>query len=135
MNQHPYLRAYMAGIVAPTLATVLALTAFCVARFVYRHPEPLERLLIFPMALAPNAWGLWNMLYVRLRTRRQFSIGLYGAGLVFVLMPLGFLVQKAVGLMIWKPHLFAIGFPLALVVYYLVWKHVVGFFNELLGIS
>ena len=135
MNQHPYLRAYMAGIVVPTLAMVLVITAFCVSRFGYQDSEPIERLLVFPIALAPNAWGLWNMLYVRLRTRRPFSIGLYGAGLVFVLTPLGFLVQKAVGLMIWKPHLFAIGFPLALVVYYLVWKHVVGFFNELLGIA
>lgn len=135
MNQHPYLRAYMAGIVVPTLAMVIVLTAFCVARFVYKHPEPLERLLVFPMAMVPNGWGVWNMLYLRLRARRQFSIGLYGAALVFLLTPMGFLVQKAVGLMIWKPGLFAVGFPVALIAYYLVWKHVVGFFNELLGIA
>lgn len=30
---------------------------------------------------------------------------------------------------------FPIGFPIAVVVYYLVWKHLVGFFNELLGIA
>ncbi len=29
MNSHPYLRAYMAGIVVPTIALVIIVTAFC----------------------------------------------------------------------------------------------------------
>jgi hypothetical protein len=37
--------------------------------------------------------------------------------------------------MVWTPTAFAIGFPVALVVYYLAWKHVVGFFNELVGVG
>src|SRR5260370_39244542 len=32
MNQHRYLRAYMAGIVAPTVFLLIGLTVFCVAR-------------------------------------------------------------------------------------------------------
>jgi len=29
----------------------------------------------------------------------------------------------------------AVGFSLALIVYYLVWKYIVGFFNQVLGIA
>ena len=31
--------------------------------------RPLERALIFPMAVVPNVWGLWNVLYLALRHR------------------------------------------------------------------
>jgi len=37
MNNHPYLRAYMAGISVPTPILLVALTAFTIARFVYTH--------------------------------------------------------------------------------------------------
>ena len=44
--------------------------------------RPLERALLFPMAVVPNAWGLWNMLYLRLRPRVGSHSGLFGALLV-----------------------------------------------------
>jgi hypothetical protein len=60
MNTHPYLRAYMAGIVAPSFGLLVALTVFIVTRLVLQVPIPIERVIIFPMALVPNAFGLWN---------------------------------------------------------------------------
>lgn len=136
MNRHPYLRAYMAGIAIPTMFMLIALAFFCIARFVYKLPFPIERLLVFPMTLVPNAWGAWNMLYVKFHSRRYIPIGFHGAALVFVLVPAGFSLGRALGLFAWVPQtLVVIVFPIGLIAYYLLWKHVVGFFNELLGIA
>ena len=57
MNAHPYLRAYMAGISVPTPLLLVALTLFSIARFVYNVPVPVERVIIFPMAIVPNLFG------------------------------------------------------------------------------
>ena len=79
MNQHKYLRAYMAGIVVPTIVLLLGVTAFCIGRYVYDFSVPLERLMIFPMAVVPNLWGLWNMLFLASHSRTHLSIGIHGA--------------------------------------------------------
>ena len=86
---HPYLRAYMAGIVVPTAFLLVAMTVFTLARFVFEVPVPIERVVVFPMALIPNLFGVWNMLYVGLRSRSPLSIGAHGALLPFVIVPLG----------------------------------------------
>jgi len=137
MNRHPYLRAYMAGIVIPTAFLLIAMTAFTIARFVYDVPMQIERVIVFPMAVVPNAWGLWNMLYLRLGSRRWLSIGVHGALLPLVIAPVGYAIIRSVSLSIpdLLVHVFPIAFPIAVVVYYLLWKHVVGFFNDLLGIA
>ena len=64
MNTHPYLRAYMPGIVVPTVFLLVAMTGFMLARFVYNVPVPIERVIVFPMAVVPNLWGAWNVLRV-----------------------------------------------------------------------
>src|SRR5262249_38566368 len=135
MNRHPYLRAYMAGIAVPTMFMLVVLTFFCVARFRYHVAFPIERLMLFPVTLVPNAWGLWNMLYVRLHARLQVPIGVYGALFLVPWIPIAYFIQQVTDLMIWTPTLVAIAFPVAIVLYYLAWKHLVGFFNELLGIA
>lgn len=135
MNRHPYLRAYMAGITIPTGFLLVAIAGFIVARHVFNVPIPIERVIAFPMAVVPNLWGVWNMLFVALHSRRWLSIGFHGALLPFLLAPAGYLVQKALGVMIWNPQIVICAFPIGLVFYYLAWKHVVGFFNELLGIA
>src|SRR5437667_351118 len=88
MNQHIYLRAYMAGIVVPTIFLLVVVTVFTIARYVYNIPVPMERVIVFPMAVVPNAWGLWNVLFVALRSRLQLPIGLHGALLPILLAPL-----------------------------------------------
>ena len=136
MKPHPYLRAYMAGITLPTLFLLVAMTVFTFSRFVYDIDVPVERLIVFPMAIIPNLWGLWNMLYVRLRPRR-IPLGIYGALLPLVVAPL------AVGITSWihftvPPFIvqvLPIALPVAMGLYYLLWKHAVGFFNETLGIA
>lgn len=137
MNQHPYLRAYMAGIVVPTAFLLIAMTVFTIVRYVYNVPFQIERVIVFPMAIVPNVWGLWNMLYLALGSRRWISLGLYGALLPFLLAPLGFALTRIVHFDIpsFLLHAFPYGFLGGIAIYYLLWKHLVGFFNDLLGIS
>lgn len=148
MNTHPYLRGYMAGIFAPNLFLLLVLTGFVVSRLIFRVPIPIERVIVFPMALVPNLFGLWNVLYVWLRNRRHLSIGFHGALLPLIMAPLGgagacwlgFLTIGEHGITwfdaITAPYyLIAFWFLAALVAYYLVWKYIVGFLNQVLGIA
>ncbi|MBZ5553452.1 MAG: hypothetical protein LAO21_12080 [Acidobacteriia bacterium] len=137
MNTHPYLRAYMAGIVVPTVFLLVIFSFFCVARFVYDIPVPIERIIVFPMALVPNLWGLWNMLYLSLHSHRRLPLGIHGAIIPLWAVPIGLAFARGLDFAI--PHFFptmlAITLPGLLVIYYLVWKYFVGFFNELLGIA
>jgi hypothetical protein len=137
MNQHTYLRAYLAGIAVPTVFLLVVMTGYSVLRYVYDFPVPVERVIVFPMAVVPNAWGLWNILFIVLRHRWQLTIGLHGALLPFLLSPLGFLVA---GLLNFPFPSFAaktlpVAAAVALIVYYLAWKYLVGFLNRVVEIA
>lgn len=139
MNTHPYFRAYMAGITIPTMLLLIMMTVFILCRHVYNVPIPIERVIVFPMAIVPNLWGSWNMLYVLLHSRRyhHLPIGFHGALLTFIVVPLAFTVTRAVDFPIptFVATAFPFVFPVMVVVFYLVWKHLVGFCNQLLGIA
>jgi hypothetical protein len=148
MKTHPYLRAYMAGVVVPNVALLVAITAFFVTRLIYGFSIPVERVIVFPMALVPNLFGVWNMFYVWLRPRRHLPIGLHGALLPFLVVPIAFTIAKSLGFLAVTPgglvwfQAITMHYPFvatwflgALIVYYLLWKYLVGFFNELLGIA
>ena len=148
MTTHPYLRAYMAGIAFPTMFLLVGVAGFCVARYGYGVPVPIERVIMFPMAILPNGFGVWNAFYVWLKPRRHLPIGLHGALLPFFLAPLGVTLATFLGFLSFGAHGFvwfqvltlpyafvATAFCIAIVVYYLIWKHLVGFFNEVLGIA
>jgi hypothetical protein len=137
MNQHPYLRAYMAGIVVPTIVVLFGVTVFSIARYVYHWPVALERVMIFPMAVVPNLWGLWNMLFVGSHSRTHLSIGIHGAILPLILGPLGMLLTGALDFQIpgFSWSILPVLGIVALTGYYLVWKYVIHFFNALLGIA
>jgi hypothetical protein len=137
MNQHPYLRAYMAGITVPTIFLLVVATAFTVLRYVYDVPVPVERVIVFPMAFVPNAWGLWNILFLALRSRVQLSIGLHGALLPILLAPLGIVVARLLKFPIpsFAAHALPIAAPVALMVYYFAWKYLVGFLNRVQQIA
>jgi len=137
MRPHPLLRAYLAGIALPTFLTLFLLAGFTIARQVFEVTAPLERVIVFPMAVAPNAWGLWNVLYVARHPRRWLSLGAHGALLPFLVAPFAYAVTRFVGFAVPEPvaQAFPYVFPVVVVVFYLVWKHVVGFLNELLGIA
>jgi hypothetical protein len=148
MNNHPYLRAYMAGISVPTALLLVALTLFSIARFVYNVPIPVERVIIFPMAIIPNLFGVWNMLYLASRSRTHLPLGVHGAILPFILAPAGFLLGRSLGFLKATNYGFiyfgvlevryvhvAVVFPVVLIVYYLVWKYLIAFFNRVAGIA
>jgi len=148
MNTHPYLRAFLSGIFVPTLVLPFLLLAFILIRLVLQAPFPIERGLIFPMALVPALWGLWNMLHLATGERLHIPIGLHGAILPLLLMPTGATVARCLGVLhlgatsvTWFaatviPYSFiACAFTIALVIYYLVWKYLIGFVNRTLGIA
>ena len=137
MNQHPYLRAYMAGIAVPTVFLLVVATGFTMLRYVYNVPVPIERVIVFPMAVVPNVWGLWNALFIFWRERLQMSIGLHGALLPILLAPLGMVVSGLLNFSIPSValHVFPVLAPVGLVVYYFAWKYLVGFLNRILGLS
>ena len=137
MNSHLYLRAYMAGITIPTILLLFIMTMFVIARYVYNVSVPIERIIVFPMAIVPNLWGLWNILYVFLRSHHRLPLGFHGAALAFVQVLIVFGITRLLNFEIpaFVASAFPIGFPIVVIVFYLVWKHLVSFFNALLGIE
>ncbi len=148
MNPHPYLRAYLAGVFVPTLILPIMLTGFIVLRLVLQVPVPIERGLVFPLALVPVVWGLWNVLWFGSHEKTHLAVGAHGAILPFLLLPTGALIAHCSGVeafgatnVTWFnalqfPYaLIAAGFCCGVAVYYLVWKYIVGFINRVLGIA
>jgi hypothetical protein len=130
------------------LVLPIVLTAFILTRVVFQVAIPLERVIIFPMALVPNAFGIWNIVYVWLRSHRNLPIGFHGALLPLVMAPLGAVAAACGGFLVIGTHgftwfhavsvpysLIAPSFVAGVVIYYLVWKYVVGFLNQVLGIA
>src|SRR5258707_14543917 len=148
MHAHPYLGAYMAGIVARSVALLIALTLFTLTRLVFHVPIPIEGVIIFPMAVIPSAFGVWNIFSVWSRPHRSWPIGLHGALLPVIIVALGSVYTIYGGFLTAGPQgvtwfqaisvpygLLVIWFLGAMVLYYLVWKYVVGFLNQVLGIA
>lgn len=147
MNPHPYLRAFLAGVFVPTLVLPLILAMFVVVRLVLQCPIPIERGIIFPMAIVPSLFGLWNMLWLGSNARTHLPLGIHGALLPLFMAPIGAAVGSLSGVFaltaagvlwfqVWHiPYaLIGFGFCMALIGYYLAWKYLVGFVNRTLGV-
>ena len=144
MRPHPYLRAYMAGIVVPTLFMLVVMVVAAYWRFYFEVPNqfvlgvpayPLERAILFPMAIVPNAWGLWNVLHLALKSRLRLPLGLHGSLLVLVLIPGGAALAR-----VFDPFTIQLQFavpmiPIGMGVYYLAWKYLVEPLNAEMGIA
>jgi hypothetical protein len=148
MNRHLYLRAYMAGVAVPTILLLIGFTSLMITSAMNHELGPVERLLVFPLAIVPNAFGLWNMLYVALRPRWHTPIGLHGAVLPFFVGPIGFAILSSLGdirlnssgIVVFEtmrvPTSTLCVFPfVAIGGYYLLWKYAVGFLNRVQGIE
>ena len=135
MKTHPLLRAYMAGIVVPTPFLIVIVIGFTIAQATLRLSAPLEHAIIFPMAVVPNLWGAWNMLRLASRAADRWPIGLHGAVLPLILIPLGLLLARVFAIDFIKPAAAVAFAPLAIGVYYLAWKYLVAYCNAVLGIS
>jgi hypothetical protein len=149
MKTHRYLRAYMAGTVVPTIimACIMAclFVVFFIAPYLFKSPIPVERFIIFPMALVPAFFGLWNMLYTRLSAGRYLPLGLHGALLPLILIPLGMIGAVALEFMsfgsdgiVWFnsvtiPYVIVVPWiAIVMSIYYLIWKYFVSFFNKII---
>jgi hypothetical protein len=144
MRPHPYVRAYMAGIVVPTLFLLIIMSIYAYNRYYFEVSSqfviplpgaPLDRAILFPMAVVPNAWGAWNMLYLALRSRFRLSLGLHGALLPLLLMPAGYALARTLDVfqLQWQFALPMV--PIGMAIYYLAWKHLVGFLNREVGVA
>ncbi len=138
----------MAGILVPTLVLPLILIAFLVLRFGLQIAFPIERGLVFPMALVPALWGVWNILWQASRDTTHLPVGAHGAFLPLLMMPAGAFIATHVGVLslgassvLWFnsvsiPYsLIACFLAAAIAAYYLAWKYIVGFANRVLGIA
>ena len=148
MNHHTYLRAYMAGVAFPAAFFLVGVIIFFIFRAIWGAPGLMERVIVFPVAVIPNVFGLWNMLFQKLHAHWSVPIGLHGAALPFFLAPIGaafgisfgFLELTSSGLLYFGiiniPYSYlAIAPFIAITVYYLIWKYVVGWLNRILGLA
>lgn len=132
---HPYLRAYMAGITIPTALLLVILAVFVTVHQFHHEPLPIDRILVFPMAIAPNLWGAWNMVYIVVRRRRDWPLGLHGLLLAMLVGPLGWALALTMGVPMSALGTVMLAFPLVMVLYYLLWKYGVAALNEILGVA
>lgn len=148
MHNHPYVRAYLAGIAVPTPLLLVWLAIFLMARVVYNVPVPVERIIVFPMAIVPNLFGVWNMLHLASRRRTRLPLGIHGAILPTLIATSGFFLGHHLGFLKVTGHSFiyfdvveihyayvALVLAAILIVYYLVWKYIIGFLNRVVGIA
>ena len=144
MRPHPYLRAYMAGTVVPTLFLLVIMMVDAYHRYYFEVPNqfvlglparPLERALLFPMAIVPNAWGVWNMLHLALRSRIRLPLGVHGALLILILIPGGVALAHILDAFTIQLRFALPMVPIGMAVYYLAWKYLVGRLNEEMGIA
>ncbi len=130
---HPLIRAYMAGVTVPAVFLLGIMFVYVLARLVWELPVPVERVIAFPMAIVPNAWGLWNMLYVGLRGERAIPLGLHGAILPWLLIPFAWEMTRTLGLDFpFGGWLIA---PIAVsALYYVLWRFLVAPLNRIVGV-
>jgi hypothetical protein len=134
----------MAGIVVPSLFLLIAAAIDVYQKYYFEvsnqfviplASRPLDRALLLPMAVVPNAWGLWNMLYLGIRERVPWSLGVHGALLVIVLIPGGIALARVFETFAIQWQFALPMFPIGMAVYYLAWKYWVGFLNAEMGIA
>ena len=144
MRPHSYLRAYMAGIVVPTVGLIVLTSIYVYNRYYFEVSsqfvvplpgEPLDRAIVFPLVVVPNAWGLWNMLHLALRRRFDWSIGTHGALLPLLLMPGGVALARVLDVFTIQWQFALPMVPIAMTIYYLAWKFAVGFLNAEVGVA
>ena len=101
-----------------------------------------------PTQDSQSGLGPRNVPPIASRARTRLPLGIHGAILPFIIAPAGFLLGRALGFLHTTHYGFiyfgvaeihytflAVVFPFALIVYYLVWKYLIGFCNRVAGIT
>jgi hypothetical protein len=134
----------MAGVMLPSIFMLVPMSIYAYHQFYLEVPSqfvfglpapPLARALVFPMAVIPNVWGLWNVVHVAFRPAARLPIGAHGALLPLILIPPGVTLAGAFDVFHTKFWYAAPVVPLGMAVYYLVWKYAVGFLNAEVGVA
>ena len=140
----------MAGIVVPTVFLIVAMTIYAIFRFQNGRPvylevpsqfvfgvpgRPLESMIVFPMAVVPNLWGVWNMLHLRLRGHLPISLAAFGALLPLLLVPFIITLGRVLDVFYVQMEFALSAIPVGMALYYLVWKFLVGSLNQEMGIA
>jgi hypothetical protein len=100
------------------------------------------------MALVPGLWGLWSMLWQWSHERTHLPLGVHGAFLPVLMVPVGAMIATRAGVLVLAANsvtwfnaltlpyaLIAVFLAFAVSAYYLAWKYIVGFANRVLGIA
>lgn len=133
MPSHPYLRAYIAGVATPSV--VVCLVGIAVIPLFHEIPPHIQRAMIFPVAINPAIWGIWNMLYVWFADRRRLPIAWHGVLLSLFLLPIGLALARHLSIsFVTVQGTALVALPTA-GAYYVFWKYIVGFLNDLLQIE
>ena len=135
MKGNLFLRAYMAGVLLPTWILLLVLGAVVIAHLTGHSLPRLQSAIVFPMAVVPNVWGLWNLLYASMHLSERVSIGVFGALLPLALVPAGVGLAASLGLDFYSVRHAVVVLPVLMVVYYLAWKYAVAYFNRVVGVA
>ena len=139
MSQHLFLRAYIAGIVPPTAMSlliylVLYLLALSHSLITVRLP-PVENVIVFPLVVIPNMWGIWNG--IRAVMTRRLPLAIHGALLPIINFALAYVMIRTTNFTV-STQMMRFG-PVSLLMtmafYYLIWKYVVGFLNTLVDVD
>jgi len=134
----------MAGIMVPTivLLVIMAIDAYHVfylevpSQFIFGLPaRPLERTILFPMAVVPNLWGAWNVLWVATKDRTHLPVGAHGSLLVAIIVPAGIVLARTTELFDLQMGYAVLALPVGMAMYYLAWKFLVGSLNAEVGIA
>jgi len=136
MSQHLFLRAYMTGIVPPTVFSLAVYIAISLGHsFFAMELPPVERFIVFPLVVVPNLWGIWNG--VRAVMRRRLPLAAHGALLPIVNFGTGYVSARMLHIPITPEMLrmLPVSLAMSMVAYYLVWKFVVGFLNTLVDVD
>jgi hypothetical protein len=136
MSQHLFLRAYMAGIVPPTIFSLIVYLGMTVGHsFFSMQLPPVERFIIFPLVVVPNLWGLWNGL--RAVMRRRLPLAMHGALLPIINFAIGYPAALAMRITITPEMMQSMpaSLVMSMVLYYLGWKFAVSFLNTLVDVD
>jgi hypothetical protein len=125
----------MAGVLLPNLFLLIGVLLLVLLHPVYTMPAPFEKFVIFPMAVVPNLWGIWNTLFIAMALKRWIPMGAWGALLPFIILASALGLERALDISVFtiKDTMFVL--PVAVPVYYLIWKYAVRFFNRVVGLE
>jgi hypothetical protein len=144
MHPRPYLRAYMSGCLVPTVMLLVIMSIDAYHRFYLEVPSqfvfglparPLERTILFPMAVVPNLWGAWNVLWLVTKRWTHLPLGVHGSLIPVLLVPAGILLARTTELFYLQMGYALLAIPVGMAMYYLAWKFLVGSLNAEIGVA